>query len=400
MGKVSIRRMMILVAMYNLTANLAHPTEPTFFQNLGMPDWMFGVAYACMALGSFLMSPLWGRLSERFGASRIMEIGLYGYALGQLLFMLSSESWMIICARLLAGFFTSNFVVGEILYIMENSEKEKQGRYLAEAATISAVMSAFGYMVGGLLGDVSVYVCFNVQWISLALIGVYARVFVKDHDSNQIRLDKHDLIRQSNPFRAFLDARSVMTAAFAMFLGVIALTMFASTAFDNCFNYFIKDQYGFPPSMNGWLKGAVALITLLANSTICVWLMKKTDIFKSVIPVLVICTAMTAAVCGIDAIVPFIILNVLFFGFSAVYKPLLQAMIGVFGDGHNRGIYVGVYNSMCAVGSVTGSLAAGFIYSSGPKLSFLFSAAAYGFAAILALLLYRERKYIEKTAMD
>ncbi len=398
MGKVSIKRMMILVAMYNLAANFAHPTEPTFFQNLGMPDWMFGVAYACMALGSFLMSPLWGRLSERFGASRIMEIGLYGYALGQLLFTLSTEAWMIICARLLAGFFTSNFVVGEILYIMENAEPEKKGKYLAEAATVSAVMSAFGYMVGGILGDVSVYVCFNVQWITLALIGVYARVYVKDRELNNIKLTKQDLIHQSNPFRAFLDARTVMTFAFALFLGITALTMFASVAFDNCFNYFIKDQYGFPPSMNGWLKGAVALITLLANSTICVWLMKKTDIFKSVIFVLIICTAMTTAICGIDAIVPFIILNVIFFGFSAVYKPLLQAMIGMFGNGKNNGIYVGVYNSMCAVGSVTGSLAAGFIYSSGPKLSFIFSAAAYLIAVVLAVMLYQRRKHTARTA--
>jgi DHA1 family multidrug resistance protein-like MFS transporter len=395
MQKVSIRRMMILVALYNLAANFAHPTEPTFFLNLGMPDWMFGVAYACMAVGSFLMSPLWGKLSERFGANRIMEIGLYGYAFGQLLFTVSTKAWMIICARLLAGFFTSNFVVGEILYIMENAKKEEQGKYLAQSATISAVMSAFGYMVGGILGDISVYVCFNVQWVSLALIGLYSRLLIKDQEKEQITLTRQDLVRQSNPFRAFLDARTVMTAAFALFLAITALTMFASTAFDNCFNYFIKDQYGFPPSMNGWLKGAVALITLLANSTICVWLMHRTDIFKSVIPVLAVCTAMTAAICGITAIVPFIILNVIFFGFSAVYKPLLQAMIGMFGDAKHNGIYVGVYNSMCAVGSVVGSLTAGFVYGIaviGPRLSFILSAAAYLLSVILAVLLYQKRR--------
>ena len=38
---------------------------------------------------------------------------------------------------------------------------------------------------------------------------------------------------------------------------------------------------------------------------------------------------MAAAICGIRQIVPFLTANIIFFGFSAVYKPLLQAMIGM-----------------------------------------------------------------------
>jgi len=395
MHKVSIRRMMILVGLYSLAANFAHPAEPTFFLSLGMPDWMFGVAFACMAAGSFLMSPLWGRLAEHYGASRIMTVGLYGYAAGQLMFCLSRTAASIIIARLIAGFFTSSFVVGEILYLMRHSEQGEQGRNLAAAATVMTVMSAFGYMIGGLLGDRSVYLCFHTQWISLALIGLYAQVMLSDGDQRGRKLDRKELLQQSNPFQAFAEAAHVMTVSFALFLGVTALTSFAGTAFDNCFNYFIIDQFNFPPSMNGWVKGAVALITLAANSTISVQLMKRTDIFRSIIPVLAICTAMAAAICGIRQIVPFLTANIIFFGFSAVYKPLLQAMIGMFGTKENQGIHVGVYNSLSAIGTVAGSLTAGFVYglgASGPRLSFVLSAAAFLAAVILASILAGKRR--------
>jgi len=395
MHKVSIRRMMILVGLYSLAANFAHPAEPTFFLSLGMPDWMFGVAFACMALGSFLMSPLWGKLAERYGASRIMAVGLYGYAAGQLMFCLSRSAASIIIARLIAGFFTSNFVVGEILYLMRHSGKGEQGRNLAAAATVMAVMSAFGYMIGGLLGDRSVYLCFHTQWISLALIGLYAQVMLSDGDQRSAGLDRRELLQQSNPFRAFTEAAGIMTVPFALFLGVTALTAFAGTAFDNCFNYFIIDQFGFPPSMNGWVKGAVALITLAANSTISVQLMRRTDIFRSIIPVLGVCTAMAAAICGIMQVVPFLIVNVIFFGFSAVYKPLLQSMIGMFGTKESQGIHVGIYNSLSAVGTVVGSLTAGFVYglgSYGPRLSFALSAAAFLAAMAMAWALAARRK--------
>ena len=65
-----------------------------------------------------------------------MAVGLYGYAAGQLMFCLSRTAAAIIIARLVAGFFTSNFVVSEILYLMRHSEPGEQGRNLAAAATV------------------------------------------------------------------------------------------------------------------------------------------------------------------------------------------------------------------------------------------------------------------------
>jgi DHA1 family multidrug resistance protein-like MFS transporter len=94
-------------------------------------------------------------------------------------------------------------------------------------------------------------------------------------------------------------------------------------------------------------------------------------------------------------VVPFLIVNVIFFGFSAVYKPLLQAMIGMFGTKENQGIHVGIYNSLSAVGTVVGSLTAGFVYglgSYGPRLSFALSAAAFLAAMILAWVMAKKRR--------
>ena len=179
-----------------------------------------------------------------------------------------------------------------------------------------------------------------------------------------------------------------MTMAIFVFLIVCAATSFASTCYEQCFNYFIKDQYGFPPSYNGLLKAAVGFITLLANSTICVVLMKKTNIVKSVIPVLGVCFLMMISIIILDDVIPFIFMNVVFFGFNAVYQPLLQAMISLFARPNENGLMVGVYNSMRSLGMVGGSLFAGFIYEIGPKLSFVSSAIAFLISVIFAVISY------------
>ena len=100
---------------------------------------------------------------------------------------------------------------------------------------------------------------------------------------------------------------------------------------------------------------------------------------------------MLMGITQINAIVPFIILNVIFFGFNAIYKPLLQSMVSD-QDQKNAGLLVGVYQSMIAIGSVFGALVSGFLYKEGPKYPFICSLVVFMIAMVFAILLYRNRK--------
>ena len=61
-----------LMGLYFIIANFAHPITPTFIQDLGLNDYMFGVAFASMAVTNFLFSPFWGKLSKNIGSTNIM----------------------------------------------------------------------------------------------------------------------------------------------------------------------------------------------------------------------------------------------------------------------------------------------------------------------------------------
>ncbi len=385
MRKRSILRLLILTAAYHLAANFAHPVEPTFFKLLEMPDYMFGVAFACMSVTNFLFSPFWGHFSDRHGPSISLTISFFFYSIGQLFFFLSRSVYALAFARFFSGIFIGGISVAQILYLIENSPEGEKGQNLAKFATISAVFSAFGYLIGGVIGDLSLNADFYVQIISLMLLSFAHYFLLEDMPREHKKETTLELIREANPFRSFLNAKPLMSFAFVCFLMVVLFTNFATNCYDQCFNYFIKDQFNFPPSYNGYLKGAVGLITLLANSTICVFLLKRTDIKRSIIYVFTICTVMIAGIILIDSVVPFIILNVLFFAFNAVYKPLLQSMLNTFGK-KSSGAAVGVYNSMSAVGTIAGSLVAGFVYTIAPKGSFFFTGAAFLLSILFSFL--------------
>lgn len=390
--------MYFLMGLYFIVANFAHPITPTFIQNLGLNDYMFGVAFAAMALTNFLFSPFWGKLASNIGSTRIISFGFIGYAIAQGIFGLATTEAGIVVGRLLAGLFNGAIIVNQMIYIMDNSTLENRGRNLAISATITSVVSPFGYLIGGVLGDYSIPLTFTIQVIGLFIVGIINWLVLDDKPIKDKQPLKQ-LAKDSNPVRIVIDAKSLLTPVLISFFVVAIATSFASISYDQSFNYFIKDQYGFPPSYNGFLKAIVGFITLIANSTICMWLLRKTDINKSIIYVLSICLAMMIAIVMINDIVPFIIINVIFFGFNAVYLPLMQSILAKFNRTEGSGgVLVGMFNSMRSFGMVFGSLFAGFIYTVGPKLAFVFSGVAFFISVVFAYICYvqisKERKLV------
>ena len=384
--KRSILRLFILSAIYFLVANFAHPVEPTFYKLLELPDYMFGVAFAAMATTVFLFSPFWGKMSDRIGPCNVQVICYIGYAIGQLYFFFLAKGIVhVVLARLLAGVFIGGIGVANILYIIENTEGEHKGGPLATYATLSAVFSAFGYLIGGVVGDLSLKGCLAAEVIGLFLLSLLVYLFMEDKPREETKIDVREVMKEANPLKAFAIPREDLSIAFFAFLMVCMFTSFASTCYEQCFNYFIKDQYGFPPSYNGYLKGGVGIITLIANSTICSYLLNRTEIRKSITYVFMLCLIMMWGIIVIEEVRPFIILNVVFFAFNAVYKPLLQSMLNGFSK-KSSGSIVGIYNSMTNIGTIVGSLTSGFVYAVSPKGSFFYAAIAFGFAIIFSII--------------
>ena len=51
----------IAMTLFCLSSNYAHPVTPTIIHNLGLHDYMFGLALAVMMAANFLFSPFWAR---------------------------------------------------------------------------------------------------------------------------------------------------------------------------------------------------------------------------------------------------------------------------------------------------------------------------------------------------
>lgn len=376
--------MFFLTALYMVVANFAHPVTPTFIQNLGLHDYMFGVAFAAMSIGYFLLSPFWGKLSKEIGSVKIMTIGYIGYGICQYFFGISSTEVTITIARLFAGFFVGAVLVNEMLYIMENSEKMNVGSNLAKLAAISAVFGPVGYLVGGFIGDISVAATFNIQAISLILSGVLCFLILEDKPREET-VDIKKAIKEGNPFKNIVEVKTIMNQAIFVFFLMVIVLNFSRVSFDQSFNYFIKDQFNFLPSYNGILKAIVGITSLVVNSTLTIWLVKKTDTHKSFLSIIIITAVLLVPTIFINDMVPFVIVSISVLGVMAIYLPIQQNMLAGFKT-ENQGLLVGAFNSVKALGNVLGALTAGFVYGVGPRLAFVSALVALLIGAVFAII--------------
>lgn len=390
-----IKVFFILVAMESLAANFAHPITPTLIKELNLPDYAFGVLFAGMAFTNFLFSPLWAKQVKRMGSKKVLGICCIGYGCGQAMFAIMKTLPTILCARLLSGFFVGGIMVSFLTYIIHESTIEERGKYLALSATFTTVFGAFGYMVGGFVGVKSIPVTFALQSFTLMLSGVLFYLCL--HEDRDHEVEVINIWKDANPFQAFIDSRKFMTLMFALLFFVVFLTSTASTAYDQCFNYFIKDQFHFNSSYNGMLKAVVGFISLLANTTICIWIMNHTDVRKSIIIILGMGGAFLLGVSFLTEILPFIIMNIMFFAINAIYIPLLQDLCARRSSHKDSDMVMGFYNAMKSLGMITGALFAGFIYAFGAKLSFLFAGIFFLIAMSLMFIYYIYNKRKEES---
>lgn len=382
--------------LFHMAASFAHPVTPTIIQQRGFGDYMFGVALASMMTANFFFSPFWGKLVNYLGSRRIILVCSLGYAAGQALFGMAESESMMVAARMFAGVFTGGVFTAFLTYLVNTSPLHMRSNYLTIAATIQTVGSAFGYFVGGMLGEVSVNVAIMAQVVTLGACGV-AFFFVCEDDATKRYEDVKvgALFKEANPVSAFLDGRTIMTPLLATLFIVGAASNMGNSAFDQSFNYYLREQLGLTSGYNGAIKALVGFVCLAANATVGLWLVNKTDIRRSTIFVYMFSSLSILGVIWLNPLVPFVASNVLYFAFFAVSVPLTQSLIANMAKDKDSNLVMGFFNGLKSLGGIFGALSAGFLYTVNPKSPFILAFVVFAGATVVSAYHYRLSKGVE-----
>lgn len=388
MDKKKLILFFIIAFGFNVAASFAHPVTPTLIVERNLDSSMFGVALAAMMTMYFLFSPFWGKMCSYLPTRTIMLICCTGYAIGQAIFGVAQTEAAVIGGRMFAGIFTGGVFTAAANYIVNlaGSDTQERGKKLVVLTTIQNVGSAVGYFIGGMLGIISVGTAFIAQVIVLALSGILFRIFCVDDTAYKVRPERSLSFKDVNPFSAFLAAGTFMTPMLALIFMITAISAIGQNSYEQCFNYFIKDQYGMTSVYNGMFKAGIAVLTLTLNSTVSMYLQKKTDINRTFLYILLACTALIGVVMLTQNQFVFIAIYIIYSSVMVLRLPLLQSMSANHSTRETSNLVIGFYQSMNSLGGIFGALFAGLIYSKNPMLPFILSFVMFLIASVIGVI--------------
>lgn len=380
------------MVLFHLAASFAHPVTPTIIQELGLPDYMFGLMLATMTAGNFLFSPFWGKMNRSLSSRRSLLICCFGYGIGQLGFAYARTQGIILCFRFVSGIFTGGIFVSLLTYVINTARPEDQGKFLTYSATLHSVFGAFGYLVGGLIGEYSVRAAFLLQTATLWAAGLLFFLCCQDDADAGKMPPLREMARQANPLKAFADGRYFMNTAFALLFLVNIFMNLGNTGFDQAFNYYLKAQLGLTSAYNGIIKAIVGLISFVFNMSLCLWIIRKTDTRRSFVVLATLCALAALGTVLVPGIAPFILFGIVLYAGYSVSLPVLQNMVATQAQPEQKNLVMGFYNATKSLGSVIGSLLAGFLYALGAKVPFVLVAGSYLLAIAAAVAYSRLRR--------
>ena len=379
---------------FTITSNFVHPITPAFLQTINAPSYIQGVAFSVMSFFTFLTAPFWGKMGDRKAYPKMISFGYFGYALGQLVFSMARSVPMVLAARTISGLLNGALQVNALAYLISVSDTDNRGKYMAYFAMLQSVGTCIGYFVGGSIGDHSLMLVFYIQIASVLFLGIISPIVLRDAPGRQLETGSIDF-KEINPVSSMFTSLKKVDAAMAVYLVTVFCFGFAMMAYDNYFSYFLRDQLGFPPSVNGYFKALIGVIAIIANSTINMWINKNTDVRKSISVILALCSVSVALMVTFKAIPAFMVSALVYYTFNAITVPVLQVMMMKDEEKSQAGTISGLYNAFLALGRTVGPLIAAFAYGLNPLYPFMLAATVYMLAAVLTIwnrIQYKNRK--------
>ena len=202
------------------------PFLPIYVAELGVKtpeaivQWS-GVAFGATFFGAALLSPIWGKLADRYGRKPILIRASLGMAITMSLIGMAQNVWQLVGLRLLAGL-VGGYASGSIVLIATQTPKRRSGWALGMLSMGVMAGSLVGPLVGGVLpGLIGVRETFFAAggMIFLAFLGTV--FFVREDPQDVIR---RRAVRKAAPGGAWSmipDRRPV----FAMLLTALMLML-------------------------------------------------------------------------------------------------------------------------------------------------------------------------------
>lgn len=164
-----------------------------------------GLIFAATFISAFLMSPVWGRIADKYGYKPIMIINGFGIAISIFLMGYVQNVEQFFVLRLLMGVVTG-FIPTSMAFISKNTPKAVAGKTLGTLQMGSVGGSLFGPVIGGAIAD-AVGFQYTFIYTAIAISVATLIIIIGVHEPEIIAKVKNSVFSRKNVIWAIFHHR-------------------------------------------------------------------------------------------------------------------------------------------------------------------------------------------------
>lgn len=210
-----------------LGMNLVVPFLPFFIRSLGVTDpnqlarWS-GLVFAGPFVLSFIATPLWGTLGDRYGRRAMVIRAIFGLAVSQLLMGFAQDVVQLLLFRILQGAI-SGFIAATLALVSTTTPKERMGYAMGLMQSASAGGMVLGPFFGGVLADLFGYRPVFFITAAFCTIAGFVVIFLVTEPNPSSEVKTRYTVRQN--VRLMLTDRRLRVVAACLVVGQISVLM-------------------------------------------------------------------------------------------------------------------------------------------------------------------------------
>jgi DHA1 family tetracycline resistance protein-like MFS transporter len=152
------------------------PILPFYAESMHASETMIALLATAFSAAQFVMAPVLGRISDRYGRRPVMLVSIAGSVVSSLVLGFAGALWLVFLARIVAGSSKANISTAHA-YVADLIPMEQRAKYMGRMGAAMGMGFVFGPGVGGLLGHVFTELPFFVSaalsLLNLAMAAVW-----------------------------------------------------------------------------------------------------------------------------------------------------------------------------------------------------------------------------------
>jgi DHA1 family tetracycline resistance protein-like MFS transporter len=176
----------VIVFVDLLGFGMVIPVMALYAERLGAPDSQIGWLMTGYSLMQLVFTPIWGRLSDRWGRRPLLLLSIAMTAVGFLGYALAPSFHWLLASRLFAGAATANIAIAQA-YIADVTPPEGRARGMGIIGAAFGLGFILGPALGGLLSSVSLAAPGYAAAVLAAVNGVAAFFVLPEPGQRAVR---------------------------------------------------------------------------------------------------------------------------------------------------------------------------------------------------------------------